>query len=393
MFGDSSLKFFRNTLVTLPVSQSIYIVAGEVSGDTHGACLMEALCEQVPAVKFHGVGGEMMLKVGGDGITNWVEDAAVMGIVEVLKHYKWFKQRFAEMLDQIVAIKPEVLVLIDYPGFNLRFATAVREKLPDTKIVYYISPQVWAWNKGRIPKMVKTLDLMLCIFPFEQEIFESAGLRTVFTGHPLVDELEEKRIGVERADDLVGLFPGSREREVSRLFPLMVDTVGRMHSHQPEWKYEAAAASEKLAVRMCEIITKAKLPADDLIKITVRESHSLMQRATCGVVASGTATLEAAALGLPYCLVYKVAWPTWAIGKMLVKVDFIGLVNILAGEKIVEELIQSEADPNQLENILSGLLQDKSKREDLRARLLETASKLGDLGSHQRAAAEIAILL
>jgi len=375
------------------VSQSIYIVAGEVSGDTHGGCLMEALLEKVPTAEFHGAGGPMMKQVGGDGVRNWVEDAAVMGIVEVLKHYRWFKQRFAEMLEQLLAIKPQVLVLIDYPGFNLRFANAVREKLPEIKIVYYISPQVWAWNKGRIPKMAQTLDLMLCIFPFEQQIFESAGLKTVFTGHPLVDELEEKKIDVERADNLVGLFPGSREREVSRLFPLMVETARRMHSHQPQWRYEAAAVSEKLAEKMQSIVHEGKLDDPGIIKITVGESHSLMQRATCGVIASGTATLEAATLGLPYCLVYKVAWPTWMMGKLLVKLDFIGLVNILAGEKVVEELIQSEADPHCLENILNGLLNNGSQRDLLRSRLLETAAKLGDPGAHHRAAAEIARLL
>lgn len=386
------LKFFLNTLVTSVVSQSIYLVAGEVSGDTHGACLMEALREQVGGVSFHGVGGPEMNAIGGEGMTDWVEDAAVMGIVEVLKHYKWFKQRFAEMLDEIVSIKPEVLVLIDYPGFNLRFAHAVREKLPDTKIVYYISPQVWAWNKGRIPKMAETLDLMLCIFPFEQEIFQSAGLKTIFTGHPLVDELEEKKIDTERENGLVGLFPGSREREVARLFPLMVETARRMNSHHPQWRYEAAAASEKLAKSMREIVREAGLSNSNIIKITTGNSHALMQRATCGVVASGTATLEAAALGLPYCLVYKVAWPTWAMGKMLVKLDFIGLVNILAGEKIVEELIQSEADANHLENILNELLTDEPARERLRKRLLETASKLGEPGAHHRAAAEVAKL-
>ena len=376
----------------MPVSQSIYLVAGEVSGDTHGACLMAALRDQVPEAVFHGAGGPEMNAVSGQ-VTNWVEDAAVMGIVEVLKHYKWFKQRFAEMLDACVALSPDVLVLIDYPGFNLRFAAAVREKLPNIKIVYYISPQVWAWNKGRIPKMAETLDLMLCIFPFEQEIFQSAGLKTIFTGHPLVDELEEKKIHVEREHGLVGLFPGSREREVARLFPLMVETARRMNSHHPQWRYEAAAASEKLAKSMREIVSAAKLTDSSMIKITTGNSHALMQRATCGVVASGTATLEAAALGLPYCLVYKVAWPTWAMGKMLVKLDYIGLVNILAGEKIVEELIQSEADPNHLENILNELLTDEAARERLRERLLETASKLGEPGAHHRAAAEIAKLL
>jgi len=375
------------------VSQSIYVVAGEVSGDTHGGFLMEALRGQVPALEFHGAGGPAMKSIGGEGITNWIEDAAVMGIVEVLKHYGWFRQRFAEMLEEVMRVRPRALVLIDYPGFNLRFANAVRAKLPDTQIVYYISPQVWAWNKGRIPKMAETLDLMLCIFPFEQEIFQSAGLKTVFTGHPLVDELEEKKIDAEREEGLVGLFPGSREREVSRLFPLMVETARRMHSSEPKWRYEAAAASEKLAAKMHEVIANAGLADPAMIKVTAGNSHALMQRSTCGVVASGTATLEAAALGLPYCLVYKVAWPTWLVGKMLVKVDFIGLVNILAGEKVVQELIQRDANPDQLESILTQLLTDEAERERLRNRLLETASKLGEPGAHHRAAFEITQLL
>jgi len=375
------------------VNQSIYIVAGEVSGDTHGAHLMQALHDQAPELMFYGAGGPAMREVGGKGVNDWVEDAAVMGIWEVLKHYQWFKKRFYEMLEDLLQVKPTVLVLIDYPGFNLRFASAVREKLPDTKIVYYISPQVWAWNKGRIPKMAETLDLMLCIFPFEKEIFQSAGLRTEFVGHPLVDELEEKREDVEREELLIGLFPGSREREVDRLFPLMVETVRRMYSHHPEWKYEAAAASPKLKVHMQKIIDAGKLPDDEMITLNSGTSHSLMQRATCGVVASGTATLEAAALGLPYCLVYKLAWPTWIMGKMLVKLKLIGLVNILAGEKVVEELVQSDADPGNLEDILQGLMTDDDAREALRTKLLATASKLGAPGAHVRAATEITNLL
>ncbi|MCP5535327.1 MAG: lipid-A-disaccharide synthase [Akkermansiaceae bacterium] len=369
------------------------MVSGEVSGDTHGACLMESLRSQVPDVVFHGAGGPLMKGVGGDGITDWVEDAAVMGIWEVLKHYKWFKQRFTEMLDEVVQLKPDVLILIDYPGFNLRLAHAVKEKLAATRIIYYISPQVWAWNKGRIPKMAETLDLMLCIFPFEKEIFESAGLPTVFTGHPLVDELEEKREDLPREQNLIGLFPGSREREVERLFPMMVETARRMHSHHPEWRFEAAAASEKLEKRMRKIIEAGKLPDAAVITLQTGTSHSLMQRATCGVVASGTATLEAAALGLPYCLVYKISWPTWVIGKMLVKVDYIGLVNILAGEKVVEELIQGDAEPCQLENNLSQLMTDTGAREKLRAKLIDTASMLGEPGAHERAAAEVAKIL
>lgn len=354
---------------------------------------MQALKSHLPGCRFSGVGGPEMHAVSEGDVHDWVEDAAVMGIWEVLKHYKWFKQRFHEMLDDVVALKPDALVLIDYPGFNLRFAKAVREKLPNIKIAYYISPQVWAWNKGRIPKMAELLDLMLCIFPFERDIFESAGLKTEFVGHPLVDELEEKMEDVTRQADLIGLFPGSREREVDRLFPLMVETARRMHSHYPEWRYEAAAASPKLESRMREIIDAGKLPDQHMITLKQGNSHSLMQRATCGVVASGTATLEAAALGLPYCLVYKLAWPTWMMGKLLVKVKWIGLVNILAGEKVVEELIQSNADPCQLENLLQGLMIDPDARMRLQRRLLNTAAKLGEPGAHDRAADAIRRLL
>ena len=372
--------------------KSIYIVAGEVSGDTHGACLMEALIAADPNISFHGAGGPGMCAVADKHVKNWVEDAAVMGIWEVLKNYQWFKKRFDAMLEEVKRLQPDLLILIDYPGFNLRLADAVKTHLPGTKIVYYISPQVWAWNKGRIPRMAKTLDLMLCIFPFEKEIFEAAGLPTVFTGHPLVDELEEKREDVSREIDLIGLFPGSREREVSRLFPTMVETVRRIHSHYPEWKFEAAAASKVMAQLMETIVGDAKLP-NELISIKTGSSHSLMQRATCGVVASGTATLEAAALGLPYCLVYKISWPTWAMGKLLVKLDHIGLVNILAGEEVVEELIQSDAEPGHIERSLTQLMQNIPAREALQKKLLATAAMLGEPGVHERAASEVLALL
>lgn len=382
---------FIHVLVSGANQRSVYIVAGEVSGDTHGACLMDALLRIEPGISFYGAGGPEMSRLAGDDVKNWVEDAAVMGIWEVLKRYQWFKKRFDAMLDEVKQIRPDLLILIDYPGFNLRLANAVRKHLPATKIVYYISPQVWAWNKGRIPRMAKTLDLMLCIFPFEKEIFEAAGLPTVFTGHPLVDELEEKREDVTREGDLIGLFPGSREREVSRLFPTMVETIRRIHSHYPAWKFEAAAASEVLAQRMGEMVADARLPAD-LITIKTGSSHSLMQRATCGVVASGTATLEAAALGLPYCLVYKISWPTWAMGKLLVQLDHIGLVNILAGEKVVEELIQSDAEPGHIERCLTELMKNAAGRADLQHKLLATAAMLGEPGAHERAASEVAAL-
>jgi lipid-A-disaccharide synthase len=168
----------------------------------------------------------------------------------------------------------------------------------------------------------------------------------------------------------------------------MVETARRIHSQNPDWKFEAAAASDILAEQMSSIILDAKLPAF-LIKVKTGTSYSLMQRATTGVVASGTATLEAAALGLPYCLVYKISWPTWVIGKLLVKLDFIGLVNILAGKEVVEELIQGEAEPGNISRSIKRLMEDEGYREDLQKDLLSTAAKLGECGAHNRAASEV----
>ena len=293
------------------------------------------------------------------------------------------------MLAELREFRPDVLVLIDYPGFNLRFAEAVKRESPETRIVYYISPQVWAWNKGRIPKMVRLLDEMLCLFPFEKPIFEDAGLKTTFVGHPLVDELEEKRIpGVARDELLVGLFPGSREREIARLFPMMIETAKLLRSWRGDLKFEVPAASAKLAAQIRELMAEAG--AGDLITVNSGESHSLMQRACCAVIASGTATLEAAYYGLPYCLVYRVAPLTYAAAKVLVKIKLIGIVNILAGEEVVEELVQSAAQPARVSESLWAFLENPGKRAALQARLAETSSKLGGLGAHERAAKAVA---
>jgi lipid-A-disaccharide synthase len=371
------------------MSKRLYVVAGELSGDLHGAGLLRAIKTMVPALEIRGVGGPGMAAVAGPGITDWVEEAAVMGVWEVLKKYGWFKERFGEMLAALKEFRPDVLVLIDYPGFNLRFAKAVRKACPETRIVYYISPQVWAWNKGRIPKMVELLDEMLCLFPFEQPIFQDAGLKTTFVGHPLVDELEEKRIpGAGRDEALVGLFPGSREREVARLFPMMIGTAKRLRAWRGDLRFEVPAASAKLAAQIRGLITDAD--AENLIDINTGGSLSLMQRACCAVIASGTATLEAAYFGLPYCLVYRVAPLTYVAARLLVKIKFIGIVNILAGREVVKEMIQGAARPDAVAEILKGFIESRDQRETLAAQLAATCSKLGGPGAHERAARAVA---
>ncbi len=367
----------------------VYVVAGELSGDAHGAGLLRALKEIVTGVEIHGVGGPEMRNVAGAGLRDWVEDAAVMGIWEVLKRYGWFKERFAEMLAELKKFQPDVLLLIDYPGFNLRFADAVKKECPATRIIYYISPKVWAWNKRRIPIMANLLDEVLCLFPFEPPIFEKAGLKATFVGNPLVDELEARRIvGVERNELLVGLFPGSREREIARLFPMMIETAKRLKSWRSELRFEVPAASAKLAEQIQTLMTESGV--GDLIEVTSGGSHSLMQRACCAVVASGTATLEAAYYGLPYCLVYRLAPLSYMAAKVLVKIEHVGLVNILAGEGVVDELIQGKAEPVAVSVALKEFLDSPEKREALQLRFAEVSGKLGGLGAHRRAAQSVA---
>jgi lipid-A-disaccharide synthase len=384
--ADFSWYCGGGTLWMRAMSGRVYVVAGELSGDAHGAGLLRSLLVRKPGTMVAGVGGPQMAEVAGT--KDWVEDAAVMGVWEVLKRYGWFKERFGEMLEEVRRFRPDVLLLIDYPGFNLRFAKAVKKEFPEVKQVYYISPQVWAWNKKRIPKMVALLDQMMCLFPFEEPIFSGAGLKTKFVGHPLVDELEERRLEIAREESLVGLFPGSREREVSSLFPMMVESAKRLHDWRNGLRFEAPAASAKLAEIMRGMVEEAG--AGEFITVTDGGAHALMQQAGCGVIASGTATLEAAYYGLPYCLVYKVAGLTYVMAKLLVKIKFIGIVNILAEEQVVEEFIQGAAEPGKVVPALKRFIEDPATREALQVRLAETSAKLGGLGAHARAAEVVA---
>ena len=387
------------------MSIAVYVVAGEVSGDTHGAELMEALQGEWGEVSFRGLGGAEMAAFADGAVEDWVDDAAVVGVWEVLRRYGWFKERFDRALADLLDWKPDVLLLVDYPGFNLRLAKQVHERAPEVRIVHYVAPQVWAWNKRRIPQIAKTHDLMLCLFPFEVPLFEEAGLRSRCAGHPLVDELEEKRIGgtghltreggSTRLSNTVGLFPGSRSREVSRLFPMMLEAVHRLVDfldEKSELRFVAAAASDKVGRVMRAALAQSALP-EGLIEIQDGGSQVLMQQATCGVVASGTATLEAAYYGMPYCLVYQVAWPTYLMARQLIKLPYIGLINILAEREVVPEFIQSEANSYEVALWLGRYLKDLQLWEDLSAELLEAASRLGEPGTHQRAAREVALLL
>ena len=231
---------------------TIYFVAGEVSADNHGAALMRSLRVLDPELNFIGRGGPQMERVAGAQFKNWIGDAAVLGLWEVLRNYGYFREQFRQTLSEIQESKPDAVVLIDYPGFNLRLARALRKRSDNQKIIYYISPQVWAWNRGRIKKMARFIDLVLCIFPFETDLYAASGLRAVFVGHPMIERLETQKLDTHRDSNLIGVFPGSRSREVRKIFPVMIETARQLLQVNSTLRFQVAAASEKLAREMNE---------------------------------------------------------------------------------------------------------------------------------------------
>src|SRR5207248_4332856 len=271
--------------------------------------------------------------------------------------------------------KPVAVVLIDYPGFNLRIARTVRRRAPHSKIIYYISPQVWAWNRGRIVKMARYLDLMLCIFPFEAELYNASGLRAIFVGHPMRSVISSRNAAPPRDDKLVGLFPGSREREVKKIFPVMRQAALELSHQDHDLRFVVSAASEPLA----ELI-RADLHgkhATGEFSVGTGDARSVMGRVNAGMVASGTATLEAALSELPFVLIYRVAWLTYLAARLVVKVKYLGMPNVLANREIVPEFIQHKAQPRAIAAAVARLLTDKTERKRMLTDFACVAQKLG----------------
>ena len=363
---------------------TIYFVAGEASGDEHGAALLRALREVAPDLVFAGRGGPKMQAIAGEGFTNWSDAAAVVGLWEVVKRYGYFREQFQNTLSEIATINPDAVVLIDYPGFNLRLARALRKKSPALKIIYYISPQVWAWNRGRIGQMARFLDLMLCIFPFEAELYNKSGLRTVFVGHPMIENLAKLRTNEERQPNLIGLFPGSRIREVRKIFPIMLEAAREIVVERPEIDFEVAAASEPLALEIRQLLAASSVR--DRVRVVTGAAPGTMQSAFAGMVASGTATLEAAYFRLPFVLVYKVSWPTYFAARLVLKTKHLGMPNVLAGREIVPEFIQHEARPDSISKAVLKLMNDQAAREVMISEFNAIIAKLGETGASAKAA-------
>ncbi|MDQ6913199.1 MAG: lipid-A-disaccharide synthase [Verrucomicrobiota bacterium] len=341
---------------------------------------MESLRVLRPDIEFVGRGGPRMKSLARANFLDWNEQSAVLGLWEVLKHYGYFRAQFRAALQEIRREKSDAVVLIDYPGFNLRLARALRKHSLGGKIIYYISPQVWAWNRRRIPQMAESLDLMLCIFPFEAELYNKSGLRTVFVGHPMMESLQARRISDAREPNLIGLFPGSRLREVRKILPIMLETAKLILTKQPEARFEIAAANSKLAAEI-----EHSLP-NECFRLTSGEASSLMQRAQVGVVASGTATLEAAYYRMPFVLVYRVALLTYLAARLVVKVKHLGMPNVLANREVVPEFIQGKAKADAICETVLPLMNDHVRRERMIADFDSVIAKLGEAKASETAA-------
>lgn len=368
---------------------SVLIIAGEQSGDMHGAAVVRALRAKHPDVQFFGVGGERMREAGVE-ILQDAKDMAVLGLVEVLKRYGFFRRVFFRMLEVALSRRPDAVLLIDYPGFNLRFAERVHAA--GLKVVYYICPQVWAWHRSRVAKMAKMVDRLLVIFPFEIDVFAGTGLRVDFVGHPLVEVTQKVRTAGDEPlpwtrGPRVALLPGSRRQELERILPSLLAAVPHVKRTAPGASFILAAASDEMATLARRIMAEYGNPD---VKIVTGSTRQILKQADAAWVASGTATLETALMDCPMVVVYRTAWMTYEVGKRLIRVPHLGMVNLLAGRELCPELIQDAATPERLAAAIVPLLSDTEARRAMKRGLAEVRAKLGDGGAASNVARALA---
>ena len=365
-------------------SNSILIVAGEVSGDIHGGKLVKAIKKLSPEINIAGIGGENMSSAGMKLLRD-VNEMSFLGFTEIIKHLPFVRKVMKELLEWIRIERPIVIVLIDYPGFNLRLAQ--KAKKLGCKIIYYISPQIWAWGKSRIKKIAHVVDEMIVIFPFEEELYRNAGVSVEFVGHPILENLENSSSKVDFFSEneldpdekLIGLLPGSRTQEVDSLYKIMIDAVEMLKSEYPNVQSITAKSP------VLDNSVYAKIADNNSLKKSIN-TYDVMKHSNLLFVASGTATLESACFGTPLIVVYRVSPISWFIGKILVKIKSIGLVNIVAGKKIAPEILQSELTPSRLATEALTILKDEQLYADTSSELLKVKKLLGEPGASIKAA-------
>ncbi len=364
------------------------IVAGEPSGDLHGSRLARALKSLQPDLELFGLGGAAMREEGVEILADPTR-IAVIGLVEVLRHLREFRSLFHQAVRALEERRPDVVVLIDYPGFNLRLAREVKRR--GIHVVYYVSPQIWAWDPGRIHTMRRLVDRMIVVFPFEKELYEKAGIPVTFVGHPLLDLVQSslsrlqalEKIGLEDGLPVVGLLPGSREVEVRRLLPVLLGAGEKMQSALP-------SSARFLLVKAPHLPWEVYRPHLDRSslqpRVIERWDYDGIHACDLVLVASGTATLECALLGRPMVIVYKTSWPTYLASRLLIRIPQIGLVNVVYGGRAVPELIQHQANAGSIAAAALDLWASAERRGEMKAAFEQVRASLGKSGAALRAA-------
>ena len=375
-------------------SKKIMLVAGEVSGDLHGAHLVEAIQEIEPEIQFFGVGGEGLEKRGMK-LLHHVHSLSVVGISEAFRKLRTALKILRELKEAMEQERPDLIVLIDYPEFNLRLARIARKK--GIPVLYYISPQIWAWRPGRVRSIAKLVRKMVVLFPFEVPLYQAAGVDVEWVGHPLLDivrpslpkEEAIERFGLDPAQKTIALLPGSRIEEVARLLPPLLDSTILLRKKMSELQFIIPLAPGISETNLHPILRDGPVP----IRVVNGFGYDVMALSDLIITASGTATLEAAILGKPMVIVYKVSSLTYWVARALIRVKHIGLVNLVAGKEIARELIQEEVNPERIAEEALRLLKDPVLYEKTIESMAEVRQSLGESGAASRAARIVLSLL
>ena len=370
------------------------MIAGEASGDLHGSHLVKEMLSLDPTLQFYGVGGEKMKNEGVELIAD-SKEMAVVGITEVLLKLKRIYQIYRKLKNSLAANSPALVILIDYPDFNLRFAREAKKK--NIPIVYYISPQVWAWRKGRIKKIGRLIKKMIVIFPFEKKFYEEAKIDVDFVGHPLLDSIRSQfsreeafqKFSLTSGVTTIGLLPGSRMNEIKRHLPPMIEAISLISKQINPVQFIIPVAPGLDWGEVQNLVGSKR----ENIRVVENNIYDVMRISDVVIVASGTATIEAAIMGAPMIVVYRVSPFTYLLGKMLIKVKNIGMVNIIAGKTVVPELIQKDVTPEKITSAVVQILENPSKQEEIKKELSSLREKIGNPGASLRAAQIIISLL
>jgi lipid-A-disaccharide synthase len=375
--------------------KKILIVAGEASGDLHASHLVEEIKKIRPRTSFFGLGGPKM-EEQGVRLSFDLTKLAVVGFWEVLKNLAKFKKIFRDILNLTEKEKPDLAILVDYPGFNLRLAGELHKR--NIPVVYYISPQIWAWGGKRIHLIKKVVKRMLVFFNFEEKLYEAHRIPVSFVGHPLLDTVKTslpreellRKAGLKSGLLTVSLLPGSREKEVKTLLPVMLACAKIINGYLPGKVQFLVLRSPSVKEK---VFLKAMKNRDLPIGILTAQTYDGIAASDFALVCSGTATLETAILSTPMAILYKVNFLTWLFVRMMIKIPYIGLVNVVKGRKIAEEFIQFDADPEKICDYVIPLLHDRNKLARLKLELLSLKSLLGPAGANLKAALAVANIL